>query len=84
MEKIKNDVSKLLSGDKSGHAYDHTFRVYNIAMKLCDQESADRDIVALASLLHDCDDYKIFGQKNADNLTNAKMIMSNANIRADK
>jgi HD superfamily phosphodiesterase len=29
-------------------------------MKFCDEEEADREIVALATLLHDADDYKIF------------------------
>lgn len=77
---VKNKVTELLATDKSGHGDDHTFRVYETAMKLCDKEKANKDIVALAALLHDCDDYKLFGQEYADNLTNAKMIMDATNI----
>jgi uncharacterized protein len=80
MEQIKRDTAALLSGEKTGHAYDHVARVYDLAMKLCRREEADEEIVALAALLHDCDDYKLFGQECADNLTNAKTIMGNAGI----
>lgn len=79
-EQIKKKVTALLASDKSGHADDHTFRVYDTAIKLSDHETADKNIVALAALLHDCDDYKLFGQECADNLTNAKMIMDSENI----
>lgn len=75
-EKIRERVKNLLGG-KAGHGYDHVERVYLLAVKICDEEkNADREVVLLAALLHDVDDYKFFGQENADNLTNAKAIMS--------
>lgn len=82
-EKIITHVQTLLGHDKSGHADDHTLRVYKLALHLCETEKANKDIVTLASLLHDCDDYKIFGQEYADNLTNAKKIMSETGIDSD-
>ncbi|MDR0772617.1 MAG: HD domain-containing protein [Candidatus Peribacteria bacterium] len=60
-EQIKQEVINLLADDKSSHAHDHVFRVYDLVMKFCDEEkNADREIVVLAALLHDCDDYKLF------------------------
>lgn len=76
LEKIKTDVRQLLAQDKSGHGYDHVERVYGIAMKLAESEKADRQITALAALLHDADDYKLFGEESAKNLTNARRIMA--------
>ena len=39
------------------------------------REKVAEDIVALAALLHDCDDYKVFGPENAAKLTNARRIL---------
>ena len=80
IKQIKNEVTKLLSTDKSGHDDEHAFRVYNIASKLNIEEKADSNIVSLAALLHDCDDYKLFGQINSENLINAKDIMCKCGI----
>ncbi|MGN0914455.1 MAG: HD domain-containing protein [Alphaproteobacteria bacterium] len=55
-------------------------RVYRIAVKMAEEESADMEIVALAALLHDADDYKLFGEESAQNLTNAKKIMRQNNV----
>ncbi len=33
MERIKDDVRELMSGDNSGHGFDHVERVYKIAVK---------------------------------------------------
>ena len=38
------------------------------------------DVVKLIALLHDVDDYKLFGKSNAENLTNAKKIMEDNNV----
>lgn len=72
---IRNDVAELLSGDISGHGMDHVDRVTRLSLEFAHQEGADLDIVELASLLHDTDDYKIFGQESAKNLTNANNIL---------
>lgn len=80
IEDIKKQVYDLLNNDDSGHGYDHVERVLNMSLKFAEKEKADRNVVALIALLHDVDDYKLFGVENANNLTNAKKIMTTANI----
>lgn len=80
MEEVKNQVFNILNKDNSGHGIDHINRVLNLSLKFAEKENADKDIVSLIALLHDVDDYKLFGDENAQNLTNAKLIMNKANI----
>ncbi len=73
---IQNDIKKLFQHDMSGHGFDHTKRVYQNALLIAQTEpEADKNIIALAALLHDVDDYKLFGAENAQNLTNARQLM---------
>ena len=81
-ENVLVDVRHLLNGDKSGHGADHVERVYALAMKLSEGENVNKEIVALAALLHDVDDYKLFGEEHAKNLTNAKKIMQQNGVDA--
>ena len=77
IEYIKKAVSELLGKDFGGHDDKHVFRVYNTAMSFCDEiPEANRDLVAAAALLHDCDDYKLFGEENARLLTNTRHILA--------
>lgn len=80
LSQIKEMVFELLNHDNSGHGMDHVNRVYELAMKFADYEKADKKVVGMAALLHDVDDYKIFGEENAEKLTNAKNIMNKANV----
>lgn len=80
IEEVKKQVYNLLDKDNSGHGIDHINRVLNLSLKFAEIENANKDIVSLIALLHDVDDYKLFGTINAENLTNAKRIMSNCNI----
>lgn len=80
IEEVKGQVYKLLNNDDSGHAMDHIERVLNLSLKFADKEQANSEITALIALLHDIDDYKLFGKENAENLTNAKQILNNANV----
>ena len=72
IEEVKKQVYNILCKDDSGHGFDHVERVYKLAIKFAKQENVDEDIVALIALLHDVDDYKLFGDKQAEDLTNAK------------
>ena len=75
IEKVKNEVAKLLEGDNSGHGLEHINRVLDLSLKFAEKEYANKYIVSLIALLHDADDYKLFGRENAEKLTNAKIIM---------
>ena len=80
IEKVKKQVSELLNKDNSGHGMDHINRVLELSLKFAEKENANKDIVSLIALLHDVDDYKLFGMNNAENLTNTKKIMGNCNV----
>lgn len=84
MDAILSSVRELMKRDATGHGADHVERVYKLAMKIAEKEKADKEIVALAALLHDCDDYKLFGQEVADNLTNSKKIMKKHEVSDEK
>lgn len=80
LEKIKSEVKILMCGNNNGHGFDHVERVYHLAVSFAELEGADISVTALAALLHDVDDYKLFGKECADNLLNAKRIMRDNNI----
>ena len=77
IDKVYKEVEKLLASDNSGHGMNHINRVVKLASVFADSEGANKDIVALIALLHDVDDYKLFGETN---LSNAKEIMIKCNI----
>lgn len=83
IEDVKKLVCKLLENDDSGHGMDHINRVINLSLKFAEIENANKDIVTLIALLHDVDDYKLFGMESANNLTNAKNILELCNINYD-
>lgn len=83
INEVKNQVYDLLNKDNSGHGNDHIDRVLDLSLKFAQKETANEDVVALIALLHDVDDYKLFGEENAENLTNAKSIMKKANVPND-
>ena len=77
IDKVYKEVEKLLASDNSGHGMNHINRVVKLASVFADSEGANKDIVTLIALLHDVDDYKLFGETN---LANAKEIMIKCNI----
>ena len=60
-------VQELFSGNSDGHGFDHTMRVYGNAMMIAETEECDRETVALAALLHDADDHKLFSTADNEN-----------------
>lgn len=80
IESVKNEVEKLLDNDDSGHDKDHINRVLVLSLRFAKSENADEYITALIALLHDVDDYKLFGLENEKNLSNARNIMNICNI----
>lgn len=77
LEKTLLYIQERFKNDYSGHDYYHSIRVYKLATSICKEENADLEIVQLAALLHDVDDYKLFGG-NAGASSNAEeFLMSN-------
>lgn len=82
-EEARKQVCELLGRDNSGHGMEHIDRVLNLSLKFAEAEGADKEIVSLIALLHDADDYKLFGTECADNLTNAKNILEKCSVPND-
>ena len=78
---MENIIEKAIAYDKdffkndfSGHDFWHTLRVYNNAKLIAKDENCDEEIVALAALLHDVDEYKLVGEQE-EPLQNAKRFL---------
>ena len=85
LNKVKLLVRELLGGDTSGHADDHVERVALLAERFASEcsESVDLQEVLLTAWLHDVDDYKLVGKAQAEKLTNAVNIMTQAEVADD-
>ena len=61
-------VQELFRTNAGGHDAGHTMRVYRNTMRIAENEpGCDIRIAALAALLHDADDHKLFDTKNNAN-----------------
>ena len=61
-------ITELFAEDHGGHDVSHTLRVYRNAMDILRYEpDADAETVALAALLHDADDHKLFATEDNAN-----------------
>lgn len=68
IEEAKKYITKLFEGHSDGHDLNHSLRVYENAVKIAAEEKeCDMEAVALASLLHDADDHKLFDTKDNAN-----------------
>ncbi|MBR5641680.1 MAG: HD domain-containing protein [Firmicutes bacterium] len=82
IEKIIAYAQKLFADNSGGHGFNHTMRVYRNAMKIAKTEpGADKETVALAALLHDADDYKLF---QTENNANARRILAECGLPQEK
>lgn len=53
LEKFKKEVNKKLSGISGCHEWEHTERVYNLALHIGKKEKANLKVLGLAALFHD-------------------------------
>ena len=61
-------VRALFCTNAGGHDVEHTMRVYRNTLRIAEEEQGcDVEIAALAALLHDADDHKLFATKNNAN-----------------
>ena len=75
-------VRSLFDSNSDGHGYDHTLRVYQNALLIAESEpGCDLQIVALASLLHDADDHKLF---STENNANARRFLTGRSMPANR
>ena len=74
-------IEQLFGETADGHDAAHSLRVYNNAMNIAEHyENCDQMLVALAALLHDTDDHKLF---QTENNANARSFMAKQNIDPD-
>ena len=52
-------VKRHTENESTGHDYHHAVRVYKMALELAVNKEVDVQVIALAALLHDLDDYKV-------------------------
>ena len=75
-------VAGLFRGTAGGHDAAHTLRVYRSAILIAEKEkSGDPETVALAALLHDADDHKLF---HTENNRNARSFLASHGVDAEK
>lgn len=78
IENAKRYIEEIFRNNADGHDSEHSMRVYANAMKLAERyHECDNEVVALAALLHDVDDHKLFDTK--DN-ANARAFLTSNNL----
>ena len=74
-------IEFLFAGRSDGHDAEHTMRVYRNALLLADSEpECDRLMAALAALLHDADDHKLF---ETENNANARVFLAQQQMKPE-
>ena len=75
-------VKELFRANAGGHDAAHTMRVYHNAMLLAQAEpGGDLEVIALAALLHDADDRKLFDTRNN---ANARQFLEAQGVSPEK
>ena len=75
-------IADLFRENSDGHGFDHTMRVFHTAMRIAETEkSCNLETVALAALLHDADDHKLFATENN---ANARSFLAGQHLDPDR
>lgn len=79
IEAAKLYLKDIFNGNSDGHDLDHSLRVYHNALKIAGSyPECNLMAVALASLLHDVDDHKLF---NTENNMNARSFLTDQHVK---
>ena len=82
IDNAKKYIEEIFRGKADGHGVDHTLRVYHNALSIAGHyEDCDTELVSLAALLHDVDDYKLF---QTENNANARNFLEKQGLNKDK
>ena len=74
-------IREHFANNSDGHDAEHSLRVYRNALAIAAEEDCDKDVVALAALLHDVDDKKLFETKAN---FNARSFLSSLGVSEEK
>jgi len=84
---LKNAVEhskRILLGEGSGHDWWHTYRVWKVAITICEKENADTVVVQLSALLHDIEDWKFNDGSEEKTLKNATDFLKNEKLEQQR
>lgn len=81
---VREEVEKLLEKADKAHGIDHIDRVLSLSEAFAGRmaECVDRTSLRLTALLHDVDDYKLFGNADGEMLPNASTILNAHGVSA--
>ena len=75
-------IIELFKDSDASHDAEHTLRVYRNAMLIAENEpGCDKEVVAVAALLHDADDHKLFPSTD---LQNARAFLTEHGFPKDR
>lgn len=81
IEAAKQYLNEIFKDNSDGHDADHSLRVYGNALMFAENyPESDKTVIALASLLHDVDDHKLF---DTENNMNARSFLKEQNVEDD-
>ncbi len=82
IDDAKEYIQNLFVEAAGSHDTDHIMRVYHNALQIAEAEGkGDIEIIALAALLHDADDHKLF---HTVNNANARRFLENNGVDPEK
>ena len=81
IDRAKEYIQNLFDNNAGGHDAGHSMRVYHNAMLIAEEEpGCNTNIIALAALLHDADDHKLF---DTENNANARTFLKENGVSID-
>ena len=82
IQSAKSFIQDLFRNDAGGHDVSHTMRVYRNTLEIAASEpDCDAGLAALAALLHDADDHKLFATEHN---ANARAFLEGEHVPADE